>query len=159
MKAPLLNWPTWLRYALAVLALALACPGCGATPYERATNALGSMRAAQAAGVQALRTLIADDLRETCEGSADTDACVDARLAHWRPVETAVTVSAESLDALALALYAWGRRALDDEDAVEVVPPGFCELGQRTLDQVLRIVAETSLPLPAGTTFNIGCDS
>lgn len=146
---------------LIVLIVALVVPSaaCAATPYETALNVHGSTRALHAAAVQEIRDVIADDLRSACESAEDTDACVDARLERWRPTEAGVDAAAEVLDAVSLVLYGWGRRVLEDEDQAEVRPPGLCDLSQRAIDQVLRIVAKTELPVPPDATISLGCPS
>ena len=137
-----------LGYALCIglVLIAAMCHGCGATAIDRQTSALGSARSAHAGGVQAIRVVLEDELVDSCRGSEDPDACVDARLEEHRGLERSVDGAAGALDAWALALYGWGARVLAGEADADTPPPGLCDLSQRAIDLVLRIVAETDIP-------------
>lgn len=119
MKAPLLSWPTWLRYMLAALALALACPGCGdLTPQEKAQASVS----AGAEVVAAFDEHAAERLTEATEAAlADASSMEEWRDAArpWKRLTIALRATKSALLTAQAALNVW--KATGDDAAFRAV--------------------------------------
>jgi hypothetical protein len=133
-----IGWPLWMRAALAVLALGLACPGCSTSQlasHVRAAQVSRSTLDVAADGIEA--ACDPDDVRERDDAQQRARACLKAAGAH----DAARVAWVTYVDALVLAADG------DSLDIGAVLPLGIGLLS--SYRELAEAAAYWGLDLPA----------
>ncbi len=126
-----------LLVALIGLTLLGVCGGCGKSALDNATGTLEAFEEAQAAAVTSVGAGLEADLTTNCQdlplerveegGHSPMEQCAWSRAEAFRRAEGGLNASAETLDALALALLTWAKRVTADEASEDDPPVPVCE--------------------------------
>ena len=110
-------------------ALFVVLQACGVSALQHATTALGAARATQAGVVQTVEARLVADLDKHCGDirTSEREECAQKRAELFRDAERALEASAQTIDALSLALLIWAERIAAKEADEDIPPWPVCE--------------------------------
>ncbi len=118
----------WRRLAASFGLLCVAvATGCGASALDNATTTLGTLRAAQGGVVETFEAGVEADLEAHCGEALDLRGCAQARVEHWRDLESGINAAADTLDALTSALLAWAEQVHAGQGDADDPPLPVCQ--------------------------------